>query len=105
MARECLIHKCLYTGQRMCCGDCDREECGDRCLNAPERCGCVGVIDLSARRENPRRKRLTSQQRREIIALLQAGKLTYSEIARMYGVTPEAVTRYLCYVERGDGHG
>jgi len=105
MARECLIHKCLHTGQRVCCGDCEREDCEDRCLNAPERCGCVGAIDLSTRRENPRQKRLTKQQRRDIITLLQEGKLTYSEIARMYGVTPGAVDHYRCHVKRGDGHG
>lgn len=110
MVRECLIHKCLWAGKRVCCADCSRE-CKERCLNSPDRCGCIGskvMPDPDVPRKpglNPRMKYLSPQQRREIIALLQEGKLTQAKIAEMYGVTPSAVARYRGYVEKGDGHG
>lgn len=37
--RRCGIFECGYIEDNLCCADCPRKDCKNRCLNAPERCG------------------------------------------------------------------
>ena len=37
--RRCGIYECGYIEDNLCCADCPRKDCKNRCLNAPERCG------------------------------------------------------------------
>ena len=37
--RRCGIFECGYIEDNLCCADCTRKDCKNRCLNAPERCG------------------------------------------------------------------
>lgn len=39
MSRHCQIYVCSTRNKDVCCADCDRQACTNRCLNAPERCG------------------------------------------------------------------
>lgn len=48
--RHCKIFECGYTGNNLCCADCMRTGCKNRCLNAPERCGQV----IQRKQEKPK---------------------------------------------------
>lgn len=39
----CEIYLCPYNDKNLCCACCSRDNCPDRCLNIPEKCGCLKV--------------------------------------------------------------
>lgn len=41
MARSCQLGGCHRRRGDPCCADCSRQDCPDRCLNDPARCGQV----------------------------------------------------------------
>ena len=65
MSRHCQIYVCSTRNKDVCCADCDRQACTNRCLNAPERCGQVfsgkkpRVIERSTAKEEQKNVRMT----------------------------------------------
>lgn len=37
--RRCAIYDCGYVEFNLCCADCAKEDCKNRCQNTPEKCG------------------------------------------------------------------
>lgn len=50
--RRCGIFECGYIEDNLCCADCTRTGCKNRCLNAPERCGQV----IQRKQEKPKQE-------------------------------------------------
>lgn len=56
-ARRCKIYECGYAKNNPCCADCERQDCKNRCLNAPERCGQAIRPEIAAE-ERKQQKRV-----------------------------------------------
>lgn len=39
----CDIYICTHNEKNLCCADCVQKDCPDRCLNSPEKCGCLNA--------------------------------------------------------------
>lgn len=57
MSRHCQIYVCSTRNKDVCCADCDRQACTNRCLNAPERCGQAIQPEIAAE-ESKQQKRV-----------------------------------------------
>lgn len=82
MRRCCKIYKCAKQGD-ICCADCDNRICLNRCLNSPERCGCVLAPP------EPRRRRETYDH--EAIYRLVLKGMTNDQVADIIGCAPSTV--------------
>lgn len=80
--RRCKIYKCAKQGD-ICCADCDSRTCLNRCLNNPERCGCVLPPP------KPRGPR-EAYDHEEIYRLVLKG-LTNDQVADLIGCAPSTV--------------
>lgn len=54
--RRCGIYECGYIEDNLCCADCTRTGCKNRCLNAPERCG--QAIQRQQEKQKPQEEKM-----------------------------------------------
>ena len=97
MGRMCSTFYCHRRGDRCCCADCP-DPCGNRCLNAPDRCGLTdkhprGRKPAPAKRTGSQ-KRLTREDKQLLRELLDEGTLTAQQIADRVGMSAANVYRY-----------
>lgn len=87
----CKIYACpIVGGKRVCCADCLRKNCPNRCLNAPDRCG-VSSVNVSTRKTQVRKKII---DRDEVRALYYEG-LSNNQIAQQVGCSASTISKIM----------
>lgn len=81
--RGCRLTRCAVVRKYLCCADCERADCENRCLNGPERCGQVKEL-------HGRGGKGPTFDRERILALYASG-LSCADVAEQIGCHKDTV--------------
>lgn len=86
---KCKIYRCSSMASWICCAECDKIPCPNRCLNHPDRCKCVNDGHRTPKKAHPHK-----HDHGQILTLTKSG-YTNKEIMERLGCSKSTVTAAL----------